>query len=278
MPLKSASSGIGSAARLGASPEGAADERSAAIAVQTMFNSIAPRYDLLNHVLSGNIDRLWWWRTARQFRNVLADPNAAILDICCGTGDMTMAILKHRPVGSRAVLAADFAREMLARGAQKFARPHARHGGAVALEADALHLPLRAESLDLITTAFGFRNLANYRDGLAEFHRVLKPGGSVGILDFSEPNGLPGKIYRLYFRRVLPLIGRLVCGKDGAYNYLPASVSKFPPPAEMLEMMRAAGFRDVRWTSYTFGIAGLFTGVRTFDQPFVRGEAHTSSY
>ena len=257
MAARTNANGIGAAA--GATPEGATDEHGAAVAVQAMFNSIAPRYDLLNHVLSANIDRLWWWRTARQFHTILADPDAAILDICCGTGDMTMALLKHRPAGARPVIAADFAREMLARGARKFQK----HGGAVVLEADALHLPLRGESLDLITTAFGFRNLANYREGLAEFHRVLKPGGQVGILDFSEPDGLIGKVYQVYFRRVLPAIGRMVCGKDGAYNYLPASVSKFPPPAEMAEMMREAGFSDVRWTPYTFGIAGLFTGVRT---------------
>jgi demethylmenaquinone methyltransferase/2-methoxy-6-polyprenyl-1,4-benzoquinol methylase len=257
MAARTTASGISTAA--GATPEGAADEHGAAVAVQAMFNSIAPRYDLLNHVLSANIDRVWWWRTARRFRDVLADPDAAVLDICCGTGDMTMALLKHRPAGARPVIAADFARAMLERGARKFQK----HRGAVALEADALHLPLRGESLDLITTAFGFRNLANYREGLAEFHRVLKPGGQVGILDFSEPDGLIGKVYQIYFRRVLPAIGRMVCGNDGAYNYLPASVSKFPPPAEMLEMMREAGFSDVRWTPYTFGIAGLFTGVRT---------------
>jgi demethylmenaquinone methyltransferase/2-methoxy-6-polyprenyl-1,4-benzoquinol methylase len=252
-------SGIGAAEAAGATPEGAVDERGAAVAVQAMFNSIAPRYDLLNHVLSANIDRLWWWRTARRFRSILADPDAAVLDICCGTGDMTMALLRHRPAGARPVIAADFAREMLARGARKFQK----HGGAFALEADALNLPLRGESLDLITTAFGFRNLANYREGLAEFHRVLKPGGQVGILDFSEPDGLIGKVYQIYFRRVLPAIGRLVCGNDGAYNYLPASVSKFPPPSEMLEMISEAGFSDVRWTPYTFGIAGLFQAVRT---------------
>jgi len=242
----------------GAAPEGAADEQSAAAAVRSMFNSIAPRYDLLNHVLSANIDRLWWRRTARRFGHILRDPNAAVLDICCGTGDMTMALLKHRSQGARAVIAADFAREMLARGARKFQK----HGGAVAVEADALHLPMRDASLDLITTAFGFRNLANYREGLEEFHRVLKAGGQVGILDFSEPDGLIGKVYQVYFRRVLPAIGRLVCGKDGPYSYLPASVSKFPPPAEMLEMMREAGFGEVSWTPYTFGIAGLFVGVK----------------
>ena len=262
MPPRTSASGVGSAAATGATPEGALDERGAAVAVQAMFNSIAPRYDIVNHVLSVNIDRLWWWRTARRFRDVLADPDAAILDICCGTGDMTMALLKHRSPGARPVIAADFAREMLARGARKFTGPFSQHGCAIALEADALHLPLRGESLDLITTAFGFRNLANYRDGLKEFHRVLKPGAQVGILDFSEPEGLLGKLYQIYFRRVLPHIGKLIGGKDSAYNYLPASVSKFPPPAEMLEMMREAGFLEVRWTPYTFGIAGLFTGVR----------------
>jgi demethylmenaquinone methyltransferase / 2-methoxy-6-polyprenyl-1,4-benzoquinol methylase len=241
----------------GAKPAGADNESSAAQAVQQMFNAIAPRYDLLNHVLSANIDRLWWRRTARRFRAILANPDAAILDICCGTGDMTMALLKHRPVGARPVLAGDFARAMLLRGARKFA---AR--GAIALEADAMHLPLRSASLDLIVTAFGFRNLSNYDGGLREFHRVLKPGGQLGILDFSEPGGLIGKAYAVYFRRVLPAIGRIICGKDGPYNYLPTSVGNFPPPPQMLQMMRAAGYDDCAWQPYTFGIAGLYTARR----------------
>ena len=241
----------------GAKPIGAQDEAGAAHAVRQMFNSIAPRYDLLNHVLSANVDRLWWRRTARRFRPVLANPNAAILDICCGTGDMTMALLKHRSREGRPVIAADFARAMLSRGAEKF---HGR--GAVALEADALHLPLHTASLDLIVTAFGFRNLANYEAGLREFYRVLKPGGQLGILDFSEPGGLIGKAYAIYFRRVLPAIGRLICGKEGPYNYLPTSVGSFPPPREMLELMRATGYTDCSWQPYTFGIAGLYTAAR----------------
>lgn len=242
----------------GAKPAGADNESSAAQAVQQMFNSIAPRYDLLNHVLSANIDRLWWRRTARRFRTVLANPDAAILDICCGTGDMTMALLKHRPNGARPILAGDFARAMLSRGARKFAGR-----GAIALEADAMHLPLRSGSLDLIVTAFGFRNLSNYEGGLREFHRVLKPGGHLGILDFSEPGGLIGKAYAIYFRRVLPAIGRMICGKDGPYNYLPTSVGNFPPPPQMLQMMRAVGYDDCAWQPYTFGIAGLYTATRT---------------
>jgi demethylmenaquinone methyltransferase/2-methoxy-6-polyprenyl-1,4-benzoquinol methylase len=246
----------------GAKPQGVEDEAGAAQAVRQMFDAIAPRYDLLNHVLSANVDRLWWRRTARRFRAVLADPDAAVLDICCGTGDMTMALLKLRPRGARPVLAADFARGMLSRGAQKFAARKSGEAGAVAIEADALHLPLPSGSVDLIVTAFGFRNLANYEAGLREFHRVLKPGGQLGILDFSEPGGLIGKAYAVYFRRVLPAIGRAICGKAGPYSYLPASVGNFPSPQEMLKLMQATGYEQCAWQPYTFGIAGLYTGKR----------------
>jgi demethylmenaquinone methyltransferase / 2-methoxy-6-polyprenyl-1,4-benzoquinol methylase len=246
----------------GAQPAGAQDEQSAAHAVRQMFNSIAPRYDLLNHVLSANIDRLWWRRTARAFRSTLSDPDSAILDICCGTGDMTMALLRDRPAGARPILAADFAHAMLERGVRKFSGR-----GAVALEADALHLPLRSASMDLVVTAFGFRNLANYQAGLREFYRVLKPGGRLGILEFSEPGGLIGKAYAVYFRRVLPWVGRLICGKDGPYNYLPTSVRKFPTPSEMLGLMQNNGYSEITWRPYTFGIAGLYTARRSPEYP-----------
>lgn len=246
----------------GAKPQGAQDEAAAAEAVRRMFDSIAPRYDLLNHVLSANIDRLWWRRAARSFRTVLANPDASVLDICCGTGDMTLALLKHRPRGARPILAADFARAMLTRGAQKFAARKPGEPTAVAIEADALHLPLPSASLDLIVSAFGFRNLANYEAGLREFHRVLKPGGQLGILDFSEPGGLIGKAYAVYFRRVLPAIGRLICGQAGPYSYLPASVGNFPPPPAMLALMQTSGYENCAWQPYTFGIAGLYTAVR----------------
>jgi demethylmenaquinone methyltransferase/2-methoxy-6-polyprenyl-1,4-benzoquinol methylase len=241
----------------GAQPEGTEDEASAAAAVRSMFDQIAPRYDLLNHVLSCNIDRVWWRRTARAFRQVLARPDAQVLDLCCGTGDMTLALLRLRPKQGRPVLAADFAHQMLVRGAAKFG-PR----GAIALEADALHLPLPAGSIDLVITAFGFRNLANYRAGLEEFYRTLKPNGELGILDFSEPGGLMGKLYAFYFRRVMPAVGSLISGVSGPYRYLPSSVRRFPAPNDLLQTMESVGFAQVSWTPYSGGIAGLYRGVK----------------
>jgi demethylmenaquinone methyltransferase/2-methoxy-6-polyprenyl-1,4-benzoquinol methylase len=241
----------------GAQPEGTQNEAAAAEAVRSMFDQIAPRYDLLNHVLSCNIDRLWWWRTARRFRRVLARPEAQVLDICCGTGDMTLALLRRRPKDGRPVLAADFAHRMLVRGAGKFASR-----GAVAIEADALHLPLAASSLDLVISAFGFRNLANYQAGLEEFYRALRPGGELGILDFSELDGWMGKLYGFYFRRVLPAIGGWISGASGPYRYLPNSVHRFPAPAEMLAILQTVGFEQASWTPYNFGIAGLYRAVK----------------
>ncbi len=241
----------------GTRPAGTDDEQGAAKAVREMFDQIAPRYDLLNHVLSLNIDRLWWWRSARRFRPVLLRPDAWILDICCGTGQMTMALLRRRPKDGRPILAADFSHRMLLRGAARLPSL-----GAIPFEADALHLPLPSSSIDLITTAFGFRNLANYREGLEEFHRVLKPRGELGILDFSEPSGTLGKLYSFYFRSVLPKIGSLISGVSGAYEYLPSSVQRFPAPAEMLLILQSAGFSEVSWTPYNFGVAGLYRGVK----------------
>ena len=237
----------------GAAPTGAHDEKSAARAVQQMFDEIAPRYDLLNHVLSMNVDRIWWWRTARYFRHILQDPQARVLDLCCGTGDMGVALRKQAPPQAYPYFGADFSHQMLRGGSDKF-----RARGIVAVEADALKLPFRDAKFALVVSAFGFRNLANYRSGLAEIHRVLQPGGEVGILDFSAPGGLLGKVYSIYFRRVLPKIGTLISGVSGPYTYLPASVEKFPTPDAMLQHMRDIGFADASWTPYTFGIAGLY--------------------
>jgi demethylmenaquinone methyltransferase / 2-methoxy-6-polyprenyl-1,4-benzoquinol methylase len=242
---------------IGASPANASDERTAATAVREMFSTIAPRYDLLNHLLSFNVDRLWWWRTARAVRHILARPDARVLDLCCGTGDMTFA-LKRRAGRSRArFFGADFAHPMLRRALNK-----TRAEDLYWIEADALNLPLPDANFHLVTSAFGFRNLANYDAGLGEINRVLVTGGEVGILDFGEPSGLVGKLYRIYFRYVLPAIGTVISGVRGPYSYLPASVQRFPAPNEMLTRMRKAGFRDVSWTPYTFGIAGLYRGIK----------------
>ncbi|MBZ5512442.1 MAG: bifunctional demethylmenaquinone methyltransferase/2-methoxy-6-polyprenyl-1,4-benzoquinol methylase UbiE [Acidobacteriia bacterium] len=242
---------------VGATPEGAQDRRQAAAAVRDMFTSIAPRYDLLNHLLSFNIDRLWWRRAARSFRHILQRPGARALDLCCGTGDMAFAL--HRASGKQTeILGADFSHAMLVRAVQKSSGTSLRW-----LEADALRLPLSDASFDLVTSAFGFRNLADYDAGLREIFRVLRPGGEIGILDFGEPTGLIGRFYRLYFKRVLPAVGTVISGVKGPYAYLPASVERFPLPAEMLDRMRLAGFADVSWTPYTFGIAGLYRGKKS---------------
>ncbi|MFB3815126.1 MAG: ubiquinone/menaquinone biosynthesis methyltransferase [Terriglobales bacterium] len=244
----------------GAAPAGASqDERAAATAVRTMFSSIAPRYDLLNHLLSFNVDRLWWRRAARTFAHILVRSDARVLDLCCGTGDMAFALLRRaRGRGGKPVLyGVDFAHPMLVLATAK-----SRGRGIRWVEADALNLPFAEGRFHLVTSAFGFRNLANYDAGLQEIYRVLTPGGELGILDFGEPQGTLGKMYRIYFRRVLPAIGTLISGVRGPYAYLPASVQRFPPPDEMLERMRAAGFRNVSWIPYTLGIAGLYRGTK----------------
>ena len=243
----------------GARPLGTATEQAAASNVQQMFDTIAPRYDLLNHVLSVGLDLWWWSRAARAFRAILNRPEAVVLDLCCGTGDMTLALLQHRPElpDTPPILAVDFSHNMLRRGAQKFA-PH----NILPIEADALHLPLADNSVDLITSAFGFRNLANYEEGLAELHRVLRPGGQIGILDCNQPDGLTGVAYSLYFKKILPRLGGLISGDAGAYSYLPASVERFPRPPRMKQLVQNAGFTDARWTSYTFGTAGLYQATK----------------
>lgn len=240
---------------VGTSPAGATDERSAAQAVRQMFDEIAPRYDLLNHVLSMNVDRLWWRRTARTFRHILGRGDARVLDLCAGTGDMAVALraAASRQGSEAQIYALDFSHQMLHHGLAKYAEKKIQP-----VEADALRLPLPDSCMDLVVSAFGFRNLANYDAGLREIFRILKPGGEVGILDFSEPGGLLGKLYGFYFRRVLPRVGTLISGVRGPYEYLPASVQKFPSPQQMLSRMESVGFKDVRWTPYTFGIAGLY--------------------
>ena len=239
----------------GARPSATDTEQSAAQNVQQMFDTIAPTYDRANHLLSAGIDRWWWNRTARLFRPVLQHPGAIVLDLCCGTGDMTMALLKHRPTTPEAapILAVDFSHQMLSLAQKKFAAQNV-----LPIEADALHLPLAEASVDLVTSAFGFRNLANYHDGLAEILRVLRPGGQLGILECNQPEGLIGAIYNIYFKSILPRLGGLITGNQRAYSYLNASVERFPRPPRMIELLRNAGFADATWTGYTFGVVGLY--------------------
>jgi demethylmenaquinone methyltransferase/2-methoxy-6-polyprenyl-1,4-benzoquinol methylase len=250
----------------GARPTGVSDPTAAAASIQQMFDAIAPRYDLLNHLLSAGIDRLWWSRTARAVRPILARPEAVVLDLCCGTGDMTLALDRLRPLPStnngqrttvNPLLALDFSRNMLSLAQPKFAGHNIR-----AIEGDALHLPFADASIDLVTCAFGFRNLASYPDGLAELHRVLRPSGQIAILDFNQPTGLMGALYSLYFKRILPLLGRLISRDPRAYTYLPESVARFPAPPRMIELISSAGFTAPTWTPYTFGIAGLYRAIK----------------
>jgi demethylmenaquinone methyltransferase/2-methoxy-6-polyprenyl-1,4-benzoquinol methylase len=240
---------------IGAAPEGASDQASAARAVQEMFSSIAPRYDLLNHVLSFNIDRWWWWRAARTFAEILSRPDARALDLCCGTGDMAFALRRRAGARGARIFGADFAHSMLERAIAKSSGSSPRW-----VEGDALNLPFPDASFDLVTSAFGFRNLADYDAGLREIVRVLKPAGACGILECSEPAGVVGKVYGVYFKRILPAVGTAISGVNGPYAYLPASVGRFPGPAEMKTRMQAAGFRDAVWTPYTFGTASLYVG------------------
>jgi demethylmenaquinone methyltransferase / 2-methoxy-6-polyprenyl-1,4-benzoquinol methylase len=220
-----------------------------------MFTSIAPRYDLLNHLLSFNVDRLWWRRAARTFAHILRRPDASILDLCCGTGDMTFALHRQARPSQPRILGADFSHAMLQLASLKSKGTNLRW-----LEADALQLPFASEQFDLITAAFGFRNLTDYDAGLREIARLLRPGGECGILEFGEPRGILGRLYRIYFKRILPAVGTVISGVKGPYAYLPASVERFPDPDEMLARMRQASFREASWTPYTFGIAGLYRG------------------
>ena len=242
---------------VGAAPIGARDTESASRAVREMFSAIAPRYDLANHLLSMNTDRYWWWRASRTFDSILKSPDARVLDLCCGTGDMTFALRRRAKSRNAKIIGADFSHAMLQRATVK-----GQDTDLLWIEADALRLPFPNSHFDLITAAFGFRNLADYDAGLREIVRVLRPGGQCGILDFGEPRGLLGKLYRIYFKRVLPAVGTVISGVQGPYKYLPASVERFPPPDEMLDRMRQAGFREASWTPYTFGVAGLYRGVR----------------
>jgi demethylmenaquinone methyltransferase/2-methoxy-6-polyprenyl-1,4-benzoquinol methylase len=233
------------------------DKREARI--KQMFGSIAPVYDLLNHLLSLNIDKLWRRKTTRL---VPPSGDAAILDCCTGTGDLALAY--HKVTGGKTpIVAADFCHPMLVRGVAKAARrgagEHVRF-----LEADAQRLPFPDDTFQITTVAFGLRNVTDTNRGIAEMTRVTRPGGRVAILEFSRPRGwFFGRMYRFYFRRILPAVGQLVSrSEDSAYHYLPASVLEFPDGEVLADRLRQHGLTDVRWHPFTFGIATLYIGVK----------------
>jgi len=223
-----------------------------------MFSAIAPRYDLINHVLSFNIDKSWRKALLRHLGPVVSVPNAKVLDLCCGTGDVLLDLQSITPTR---VMGADFSHPMLVSAQEKAARNGLR---APLFEADVLDLPVAAESLDAVSIAFGFRNLANYERGLREFNRVLKTGGVLAILEFSHPpRALMRAAYGLYSRLLLPLVGTLLSGSPKAYTYLPSSIRKFPDADELAELMRHAGFVENRFQLLTGGIAALHIGKKS---------------
>ncbi|MGB9464593.1 MAG: bifunctional demethylmenaquinone methyltransferase/2-methoxy-6-polyprenyl-1,4-benzoquinol methylase UbiE [Candidatus Acidiferrum sp.] len=249
----------------GSRPEGAHTEADASRKVREMFTQIAPSYDALNHILSLQLDRLWRARAAKRLRPILQRKDALVLDLCCGTGDLALALRKS---AKARIVGADFAHTMLVRARAKsiLGRSHSGIPAPPPLplaEADALRLPFADASFDLVTTAFGFRNLANYEAGLREIQRVLKLGGTVAILEFTEPpDNILGNLYRWYFRTVLPRIGGWLSGDPAAYTYLPKSVSRFFRPPELASLMASVGYDSVDFKVWTFGAVSLHTGLR----------------
>ncbi len=254
----------------GTRPQGAHDEGEAQRRVRDMFSNIAPRYDFLNHFLSGSFDKLWRRRTAKRFTHILHSPHARVLDLCCGTGDLLFA-LEHEAGNSckevqeapRRFFGADFALPMLnlAQSKKKATNKNCRTGF---LAADALTLPFADASFDLVTTAFGFRNLVNYERGLREMARVLRSGGELGILEFCTPsNGALAALYNFYFNRILPKVGGAISGSGEAYSYLPQSVQKFPQPKILAEWLKTAGFENVQYERWTCGIVALHRGAKS---------------
>ena len=233
------------------------DEVSAATAVRSMFASVAHRYDFLNHFLSLGFDMAWRRGAARELEEVLARPGSCVVDLCCGTGDLGF-YLARRSRGL--VVGADFCHPMLtiAQGKAK-----SRAARIQFVEADALRLPFADASLDAVTSAFGFRNLANYAGGIEEMWRVLKRGGRLAILEFSQVRWpIFAPVFRFYFRHVLPRLGTWISGVAGPYSYLPDSVAQFPGQQVLAEKLRTAGFQRVSYVNLTGGVASLHVGTK----------------
>jgi demethylmenaquinone methyltransferase / 2-methoxy-6-polyprenyl-1,4-benzoquinol methylase len=225
--------------------------------VRNMFEAVTPRYDFLNHFLSAGCDVYWRWVTARSLRPALSRPNCVIFDVCCGTGDLAFAF---RRVSAAIVLGTDFCEPMLLR-----ARDKARNGSrpVAFIGADTLELPFRDNTADVVASAFGFRNLANYALGLREMLRVLKPGGRVAILEFSRARWpVFAPLFRLYFAHILPRLGSWISGVQGAYQYLHESVSRFPDQEALAKNMRRAGFIEVAYRNLMGGVAALHEGTK----------------
>jgi demethylmenaquinone methyltransferase/2-methoxy-6-polyprenyl-1,4-benzoquinol methylase len=223
--------------------------------VQTIFSEIAPRYDLLNHVLSLNIDRRWRKAAVDRIGWERA-PSGTYLDACAGTYDLGLELVRRKGFAGR-VVATDFAHPMLAEGASKIARAPIEPACA-----DSLDLPFRDRTFDGAMVAFGVRNLSDVQAGLAEMHRVLRPGARLVVLEFTTPpNRMVRAGYLFYFKRILPVVGRIVSGHPWAYTYLPESVSEFPEPPELAGLFGGAGFHEVQWRHLTGGIAALHWGV-----------------
>jgi len=234
-----------------------ASEVAHARAVRDMFSGIAQRYDLLNHVLSVNIDKRWRRLVRKQLERVLERSDATVLDVACGTGDLSIELRRGARAG---VIGTDFCRPMLAIADKKSA---ALDLAIPYIEGDALNLPFADSKFDALTIAFGLRNLASFKDGLVELRRVLKPGGKLVVLEFSSPV-IPGfrGLFRFYFTNVLPRIGGVVSGSRGAYEYLPDSVSRFPDQKDLSKMMEETGFGNVAYTNLTGGIAAIHSGIK----------------
>jgi demethylmenaquinone methyltransferase / 2-methoxy-6-polyprenyl-1,4-benzoquinol methylase len=232
-----------------------ASEIAHANAVRSMFSGIAGRYDLLNHLLSVSIDKRWRRLVREKLEDILADENAVVLDVACGTGDLSLEL--GRDAKAR-IIGTDFCRPMLEIARTKTARTDM---SVPYVESDAMELSFADGSFDAVTIAFGLRNLSNHRNGLIELRRVLKPGGRLVVLEFSTPR-VPGfaALFNFYFTRVLPRIGGAVSGSPGAYQYLPDSVAKFPGQLALVKLMEDVGFSSVKYTDLTGGIAAIHTG------------------